>query len=152
VAQSRAATWHPIIGCWFVCKNFGLASPGVEPATSGGQRTNESRANHRRRVVVVIQTANIVFKLVKVLNGGKKGPGLSPSPRRQHTTHTIPYRARVTIPKQMRGRGLTIGPGPRVHMTRATYDRGLTTKRGAGVKQQPVAIWPYMPHDQELAR
>jgi hypothetical protein len=42
MAQSRASTWHPIIGSLVVCLNFGWHRRGSNPRSPVGERTMEA--------------------------------------------------------------------------------------------------------------
>jgi hypothetical protein len=68
----------PVKGChvapyyWFIGLLKFWYGPGVEPATSGGQRTNKVGLATWASVVLVIQSAYIVFNFLKVQTEGKR--------------------------------------------------------------------------------
>jgi hypothetical protein len=96
VAQSRAATWHPMIGCWFICKIiYGLME--VEPTTSPPAADWKGWANRLLDGWCLLYMRNIlVLNLVKGLNDGEKGRGLAPALGAHHTTKTYNWESEVT--------------------------------------------------------
>jgi hypothetical protein len=86
VAQSRAATWHPVIGLLVCVKIYGMAGGRTRDLPSG-QWTGRAGLTTRAMVVLINKWREFVFEL-KVSNRRGKGPGLSPSPRYYYTVHT----------------------------------------------------------------
>jgi hypothetical protein len=79
VAQSRAATWHPIFGQYGLGKKV-LESVGFEPATSTSVETlTQSEQPLHRQLVRVMYTNLRVFKFTVVSVGGGDGSGLAPT-------------------------------------------------------------------------
>jgi hypothetical protein len=86
MAQSRDATWYPMIGCWFICKIvYGLT--GVEPMTSPLAADWQGWSNRLPDGWFLLYMWHIlVLNLVKGSNDGEKGRGLAPTLGAHHTT------------------------------------------------------------------
>ena len=119
VAQSWAATWHPVVGSWFCIKLYGF-TVGRTPDLFSGQRTGRAGLTTRATFVLTMNRIKNISELKSRFRRRRKGPGLSPSPRfnkQCHMTTTAGVYA--------------IGASPRIpcgsHTTRA-----IPTKRARG--------------------
>jgi hypothetical protein len=73
MAQSKAATWHPIIGSLVYYIKFGSAWLGVELATSRTVTDSQSLANHSGSGrFLLYKWLNLYISWVKGLTGGKR--------------------------------------------------------------------------------
>jgi hypothetical protein len=128
VAQSWAATWHPLVGSLGYAK-YGV-STGVEPPTSSKLRTGRTGLTTRSTGVLNSHMEKIYLSLIKMFSWRRKGLGLSPSPWFHYIHVTIYPRSAGGLTRCAGVLDRAIPWGPRHHVTTSIHNQGYIQQSG----------------------
>jgi hypothetical protein len=72
VAQSWAATWHPVIGSWVLCKSYGLAGSRTRDLPSGQRTSRAGLTTRPTGGTYYINDKEIIYVWFKFITTGER--------------------------------------------------------------------------------